>query len=207
MDAALTRYRDLLLWRVPPACSSRSLAAWWLSGSRCARSRGWPAAAREIDVQTLERRLPVRGVGDELDEVADAFNETLGRLEHAVGEMRQFSAALAHELRTPLAALRGEIELALRDSGIERRAARALASQIEEIDRLTRLIDQILTLARAEAGQIRLDLSRRSISASSRRRSSSSSSRSRRRGRSTCAASRRMPWSSTATPAGSSGCC
>ena len=68
-------------------------------------------------MQTLERRLPVRGVGDELDSVADAFNETLGRLEQAVGEMRQFSAALAHELRTPLAALRGEIELASRTPG------------------------------------------------------------------------------------------
>ena len=46
--------------------------------------------------------------------MAVAFNDTLGHLEHAVDEMRQFSAALAHELRTPLAALRGEIELALR---------------------------------------------------------------------------------------------
>ena len=55
----------------------------------------------------------MRGAGDELDDVAIAFNETLARLEHAVGEMRQFSTALAHELRTPLAALRGEIELAL----------------------------------------------------------------------------------------------
>ena len=63
-------------------------------------------------MSTLDRRLPVRGAGDELDHVATAFNETLGRLEHAVGDMRQFSAALAHELRTPLAALRGEIELA-----------------------------------------------------------------------------------------------
>ena len=69
--------------------------------------------ARQIDVADLERRLPLRGAHDELDEVAHAFNETLGRLEQAVGEMRQFSTALAHELRTPLAALRGEIELAL----------------------------------------------------------------------------------------------
>jgi signal transduction histidine kinase len=69
--------------------------------------------------------------------------------------MRQFSTALAHELRTPLAALRGEIELALRgsrDPGVQQ----ALGSQIEEIDRLTRLIDHVLTLARAESGQIPL---------------------------------------------------
>ena len=113
-------------------------------------------AARRIDVRTLDQRLQVRGVDDELDRVANAFNETLGRLEHAVGEMRQFSAALAHELRTPLAALRCEIELALRAPGTSVDQNRAFASQLEEIDKLTRLIDQILTLARAESGQIRL---------------------------------------------------
>ena len=84
--------------------------------SRWRRWRGWPARTRTIDVTNLQQRLPVRGADDELDDVALAFNDTLARLEQAVGEMRQFSAALAHELRTPLAALRGEIELALRDA-------------------------------------------------------------------------------------------
>jgi signal transduction histidine kinase len=95
-------------------------------------------------------------VADELEDVATAFNDTLARLEHSVGEMRQFSAALAHELRTPLAALRGEIELSLRRSGRDADERTTLASQIEELDRLARLIDQILTLARAESGQIHL---------------------------------------------------
>jgi signal transduction histidine kinase len=103
-------------------------------------------------------------VDDEIDRVADAFNATLGQLEHAVGEMRQFGAALAHELRTPLAALRGEIELVLRTPGTSTVQRNACASQIEEIDRLTRLIDQILTLARAEAGQIRLTSERVNLS-------------------------------------------
>jgi signal transduction histidine kinase len=109
----------------------------------------------------------VRGAGDEIDTLAEAFNETLGRLEHAVGEMRQFSAALAHELRTPLTALRGEIELMMRRPPSAARDRSSLASQLEEIDKLRRLIDQLLTLARAEAGEITLARDRVDLSAMS----------------------------------------
>jgi heavy metal sensor kinase len=159
-DAALRRYRDLLLVGVPACLILAGLGAWWLSAFALKPLSRFAAAAREIDVKTLERRLPTRGVDDELEDVARAFNGALARLEYAVGEMRQFSAALAHELRTPLAALRGEIELALgrlpvRDTNRDR-----FASQIEEIDRLKRLIEQILTLARAESGQIPLTFTR-----------------------------------------------
>jgi heavy metal sensor kinase len=156
MDAALARYRDLLLWRVPLALLAAVAALWWLSGFALSPLSRVALAAHEVNVQTLDRRLPARGVGDELDQVVDAFNGTLARLEHAVEEMRQFSAALAHELRTPLAALRGEIELSARTSGARHDERDRFASQMEEIDRLTRLIDHILTLARAESGQIRL---------------------------------------------------
>jgi two-component system OmpR family sensor kinase len=156
MDTALGRYRGLLLWLLPPALLVSAVASWWLAGFALRPLTALAGAAREIDVRTLERRVPTRGVHDELEDVATAFNETLSRLEHSVGEMRQFSAALAHELRTPLAALRGEIELSLRRSGVDASEQATLASQIEELDRLARLIDQILTLARAESGQIRL---------------------------------------------------
>ncbi len=156
VEAALRRYRDLLLWSVPAALFVAGFAFWWLSVLALRPLALVAAAAARIDVTTLDLRLPVRGAGDELDHVAGAFNETLSRLDHAVGEMRQFSAALAHELRTPLAALRGQIELALRDARSSPVQRDAFGSQLEEIDRLTRLIDQILTLARAESGQIRI---------------------------------------------------
>jgi heavy metal sensor kinase len=156
MDTALSRYRDLLLILTPLTLLATASVAWWLSGFALAPLTRLAGAARDIDVATLERRLPTRGVEDELEAVTRAFNDTLGRLEHSIGEMRQFSTALAHELRTPLAALRGEIELALRGAGRGGDLQRTLASQIEEIDRLTRLIERVLTLARAEAGQIPL---------------------------------------------------
>jgi heavy metal sensor kinase len=156
MDAALAHYRSLLLWTVPGALLLASALAWWLSSYALLPLSRMTAAARAIDVTSLERRLPLRGVDDELDRVAGAFNGTLDRLERAVGEMRQFGSALAHELRTPLTALRGAIELAMRRPEASDAQRRGWADQIEEIDRLTRLSDHILTLARAEAGQIRL---------------------------------------------------
>jgi heavy metal sensor kinase len=128
----------------------------WLAGVALRPLIRLADEAGAIDIADLRPRLPIRGAGDELDVVATAFNDTLGRLEHAVGEMRQFSTALAHELRTPLTALRGEVEMAIRQPGSAEEVGRRFASQLEEIDKLKRLIDQVLTLARAEAGEIRL---------------------------------------------------
>lgn len=156
MDGALGRYLDLLLWLTPLSLAVTAIVAWWLAGLALAPLAKVAVTARGIGIDNLQRRLPVRGTGDELDTVATTFNDTLARLEHAVGEMRQFSAALAHELRTPLSALRGEIELALGSPDVSDAHGRRFSSQLEEIDRLKRLIDQVLTLARADTGQIPL---------------------------------------------------
>ncbi len=123
MDAALARYLDLLLWRVFPGLAVALLVVWWMARTALVPLSTLASEAREVNIGTLDRRLPTRGTGDQLDEVATVFNETLGRLESAVGEMRQFSSALAHELRTPLAALRGELELALLQSKSDGRVA------------------------------------------------------------------------------------
>jgi heavy metal sensor kinase len=155
-DAALRRYLQLLLWGLPGGLFIAVLAGISLSGFVLSPLARLAAATRAIDVGNLQHRLPLRGAHDELDEVAGAFNEALARVEHAVGEMRQFSTALAHELRTPIAALRGEIELAGMRPGLDDAGRAAAASQLEELDKLKRLIDQLLTLARAEAGQIPL---------------------------------------------------
>jgi heavy metal sensor kinase len=165
VDASVTRYRDLLLIGVPLSVLVSGVASWWLSGFALAPLVRFAHAARGIDVTTLGRRMPSRGANDELDQVAHAFNDTLARLEHAVAEMRQFSTALAHELRTPLAALRGEIEIALGRLNAADPHRDVLGSQIEELDRLTRLIGEILTLARAESGEIRLTFAAVDLSA------------------------------------------
>ena len=160
MDSALSRFLQLLLWIVPAGLLAAVVAGRSMAALALAPLVRFAGAARTIDAMNLRQRLPVRGTHDELDDVAHAFNETLARVEDAVGEMRQFSTALAHELRTPIAALRGEIELAARKPGATDEQRQAAASQLEELDKLTRLIGQLLTLARAESGQIPLAMAR-----------------------------------------------
>jgi len=156
MDAARRRYLELLLSLAFPTVLATLGVVWWMSGRALTPLNTLATEARRVDIATLHRRLPVRGTGDQLDEVSIAFNETLANLESAVEEMRQFSSALAHEVRTPLAALRGEIELSLLRPRSDAEWRARAESQIEEIDKLTRLVNQLLTLARADAGEIPL---------------------------------------------------
>ena len=154
MTEALDRFLRLLLWSVPLGILLAALTSRWIARRALLPFARLATAARAIDVTDLRRRVPVRGAGDELDDVAQSFNGALARVEKTVNEMKQFSTALAHELRTPLAALRGETELALIQARSPEEYRRGLASQLETLDRLARLISQLLTLARAEAGDI-----------------------------------------------------
>ena len=155
-DRSIASLERLLLWGIVAGLLLSALVGRWMAGRALAPLSRLAEATRPIDINTLSRRLPVRGAGDELDEVTHAFNLALDRVERAVGDMRQFSAALAHELRTPLSILRGETELALRQAPATDGERQRLENQLEEFDRLNALITQVLTLARAEAGQIAL---------------------------------------------------
>ena len=116
------------------------------------------ARAHRISAERLSERLDVRGAGGELEQLASAFNEAFARLEHSFDQLRRFTADASHELRTPLTALRsvGEVGLAPGRSAQEYREV--VASMLEEADRLTRLIDALLQLSRAEAGRVPLEL-------------------------------------------------
>jgi len=159
LDRALNRFLVLLIATVPAGLLISFAIGRGMAGVALRPLSTLADAARTVDIRHLRRRLPIRGAGDELDDVAGAFNETLARLDHALTDVRQFSTALAHDLRTPLTALRGEIEMSMASTAGERERELRLASQLEEIDKLKRMIDRILTLARAEAGEIPLTFS------------------------------------------------
>ena len=110
---------------------------------------------------TLERtgeRLPLPKTDDEIGRLGATLNQMLARIENSIERQRSFVADASHELRTPLAILRGELELGLRQERSREEARAAMRSAIEEADRLQRLADDLLTLARADAAQLPLEL-------------------------------------------------
>lgn len=110
-------------------------------------------ATRRVRSSTLNERLDVAALPAELAELADRFNEMLGRLEDSFRRLERFSADIAHELRTPVNNLRGEAEVALGHDRSPEHYREVLTSGLEEYGRLSRLIDTLLFLARAESPQ------------------------------------------------------
>jgi len=113
-------------------------------------------SARRISAERLNERLPVDNPSDELGHLAAVFNDAFARLERSFEQMRRFTADASHELRTPLTALRSVGEVGLQERPDDRLFADVVGSMLEEADRLTRLVDTLLTLSRADAGQLRL---------------------------------------------------
>lgn len=165
VESAMKRFLETLLFLVPGGLLVAGFGG-WLMARRVLRPLDQLAtAARQIEISSLNQRLPLRGAGDELDDLAQTFNTTFAKLENAVEHMRQFTASISHELRTPLTALRGEAEVALLQTSSLEDCRRVLASQLEEFDKLSNMINQLLTLARAEAGEITLSMGSVDLSA------------------------------------------
>ena len=113
--------------------------------------------ARRISAEHLAARLEDTGAKDELSRLVQTLNEMLERLDASFHQIRQFSADASHELQTPLTILKGEIEVALRTPRTPNEYQGILTSALEEINRLTRLVEGLLLLARADAGVLRMD--------------------------------------------------
>lgn len=160
LESALsTRNRFLLtLGAVLPVALLLAGGGGWLLARRALNPVDRMAeAARRISAENLAERLADAGAGDELSRLARTLNEMLDRLEKSFQQVGQFSADASHELQTPLTILRGEVEVALRSPRTSEEYRETLESSLEEIDRISRLVEGLLLLARAEAGALRLD--------------------------------------------------
>ena len=113
--------------------------------------------AEEITAERLNERLHVESPDDELGHLARVFNDTLARLERSFERLRRFTADASHELRTPLTAIRSVGEVGLQKDGDTRHYRETIGSMLEETNRLTSLVENLLTISRAEAGHIHLE--------------------------------------------------
>jgi heavy metal sensor kinase len=156
IDAALRQFLLMALFVVPAGLAVASVASWWVAGRALQPINVLAQTATEIGISGLDRRLPLRGAQDELDRLSITFNDMFARLAKAIGEMKQFTASISHELRTPITVLQGEAEVMLMQPHPVEEYRSMLASHLEEYGRLTRLINKLLTLARADAGEIQM---------------------------------------------------
>jgi heavy metal sensor kinase len=151
-DQALDRFRLILKETLPFLVILASLAGYWLSGRALAPVNAIIETARGVGVQNLSSRLAVPRANDELRRLSETLNAMLGRLEASVKRLTQFTADASHDLRTPIALIRTSAELSLRRPRTEDEYRETLARILATSEETTHLIENLLTLARADAG-------------------------------------------------------
>jgi heavy metal sensor kinase len=151
-DQALDRFRLILKETLPFLVILASLAGYWLSGRALGPVNAIIETARGVGVQNLSSRLAVPPAHDELRRLSETLNAMLARIEASVKRLTQFTADASHDLRTPIALIRSSAELALRRPRSEDEYRETLARILATSEETTHLIENLLTLARADAG-------------------------------------------------------
>ena len=149
----LKEFLTVLLVALPFTLAAASIAGYAMA-KRALNPIGQMAQrAEQITTERLHDRLPVEH-NDELGHLARVFNQMLSRIEQSFEQLRRFTADASHELRTPLASIRSVGEVGLQKDATPEEYRDTIGSMLEEINRLTDLVDSLLTLSRADAGQI-----------------------------------------------------
>jgi two-component system OmpR family sensor kinase len=152
----LASFRNELLIAGPVALLLASLAGYLLAGLSLRPVESMRRRAAAISAETPGERLPVPQTRDEVERLGLTLNAMLERLEAGLQRERDFVADAGHELRTPLALLRTELELALRQGRSEEELRDALRASVGEVDRLAQLADDLLLIARYDRGRLPL---------------------------------------------------
>jgi heavy metal sensor kinase len=153
----LNKLMLVLLFGLPGILLVSLIGGYFLAGRVLSPMDEITRKASQITADDLSQRLPVGGQQDEFSRLARVFNETFERLEDAFKRMKQFTADASHELRTPLAVIRSLGENALQSHTDADCHADVIGSILEEVGRLTRLLDGLLILTRAESAQLPLN--------------------------------------------------
>lgn len=157
VEETLHRLLLILLVTVPAALLVALAGGWFLAGRALRPVETITSAAQRIAAGDLTQRLSVPRSSDEVGQLAATFNDMIARLEASFRQVRQFTTDASHELRTPLTVLKGETELALRRPRSAEDYKLVLESGLEEIDRMTRIVDELLFLSRADLGEVKME--------------------------------------------------
>jgi signal transduction histidine kinase len=145
-----------IIWCGVPAALLAVAGGWFLMHRALAPIMELTHAAEAINESTLRRQLPRSGNGDELDRLTETFNAMTARLDDSFSRIREFTLHASHELKTPLTILHGEMETALRGETLDPSQRERLTSQLDEVQRLSKIVDGLTLLTKADAGQIQL---------------------------------------------------
>jgi len=152
----LTQILLVIILAFPFAVGFAGIGGYMLAGRVLAPINRIIERAKTISAERLSDRLPVDNPGDELGQLSSVLNDAFSRLESSFKELRRFTSDASHELRTPLTAIRSVGEVGLRTSQDEKAYRNIISSMLEEVDHLSRMVDDLLTLSRADSGAIQL---------------------------------------------------
>jgi two-component system, OmpR family, heavy metal sensor histidine kinase CusS len=130
--------------------------AWWLSGNALRPIGQLTEAIKQVTVKGLDRRVPIGATDVEFVELIEVFNQMLESLERSFKQASRFSGDAAHELKTPLAILQGELERSLQQADPESQMQQSLGSLLDEVRRLSGILRKLLLLSLADAGRMNL---------------------------------------------------
>jgi heavy metal sensor kinase len=149
---------QVILIGLPLVLALAGVGGYLLAGRTLRPLSSMAAQARHITDSSLHTRIEIGRAAEEMETLVASFNELLARLDQSFEGMRRFVADASHELRTPVAVIRGEADVALsaERSADEYRAS--LAVVLDESRRLSRLVEDLLNLARADAGRVRMQV-------------------------------------------------
>ncbi|HEY6709547.1 MAG TPA: ATP-binding protein [Actinomycetota bacterium] len=156
VDRSVDRLRLLLLVAGPVALALAGGGGWLLTRAALRPVDRMTEQAGAIGADRLGDRVSVPDAADELTRLARTLNGMLERIEHGVVTQRRFVADASHELRTPLAVMRAELEVALRDHDPAADASEVLDSAAEEVARMSKIVDDLLTLAHRDENRLEL---------------------------------------------------
>ncbi|HTX17622.1 MAG TPA: ATP-binding protein [Bacteroidota bacterium] len=143
----------IFLILVPVALILSVLGGWFLANKSLKPVDKITRTARAITAQNLDQRIVTVDVDDEIGRLILTINEMIGRLQSSFDQIKQFSIDASHELRTPLTVMRGELELALRSKQTNEAYRQILASTLDEILRMSSIIENLLLLAKGDVGR------------------------------------------------------